>query len=114
MWGQIPASEQETKVDAMTGGTATRVPHAFMAVEGAAKGGKYFSRNIANSSTPSNAGKSDAYIDTPINGQTIIDFYRDGENIDLTGTPISYSRKSVVGVRSKILGNLATRHYADS
>ena len=50
MWGQIPASENETKVDALTGGTATRVPHSFMAVEGAAKGGKYFSRNIANSS----------------------------------------------------------------
>lgn len=114
MWGQIPASESETKVDAMTGGTATRVPHAFIAKDGAAKGGKYFSRNIANGSTPSNAGKSNAYIDTPINGQSIIDFYRDGENIDLTGTPIKYSRKSVVGVRSKIMGNLATRHYADS
>ena len=114
MWGQIPASEEETKVDALTGGTATRVPHAFMAVEGAAKGGKYFSRNIANSSRPSNAGKSSSNIDTPINGQSIVDFYRDGDNIDLTGTPIKYSRKSVVGVRSKIMGNLATRHYADS
>ena len=114
MWGQMPASENETKVDKMTGGTATRVPHAFMAVEGAAKGGKYFSRNIANSSTPSNAGKSDAKIDTPINSFSIIDFYRDGESIDLTGTPISYSRKSKLGVRSKISGNLATRHYADS
>ena len=114
MWGQIPASEEETKVDALTGGTATREPHAFMAVEGAAKGGKYFSRNIANSSRPSNAGKSSSNIDTPINGQSIVDFYRDGDNIDLTGTPIKYSRKSVVGVRSKIMGNLATRHYADS
>ena len=85
-----------------------------MAVEGAAKGGKYFSRNIANSSKPSNAGKSSSNIDTPINGQSIVDFYRDGDNIDLTGTPIKYSRKSVVGVRSKIMGNLATRHYADS
>lgn len=115
MWGQIPSSEEETKVDAMTGGTNTRVPHAFMSVEGAAKGGKYFSRNIANSSTPSNAGKSSTNIDTPINGQNIVDFYRDGGSMtDLVGNPIRYSRRSDNGVRSKIMGNMATRHYADS
>lgn len=101
MWGSEPSSEQETKVDAVTGGTASRVPHKFIAVDGQADAGKYY--KLSEGKAMQNAGEVNNNIETPINPMEVVDYNR-----------YQYSTGRRIQPRAAIAGNMHTRHYADS
>lgn len=107
MWGTLPSSEQETKVDAVTGGVAVRHPAAFTMVDGKANAGRYY--DLSDGKPLTNQGEPSKQIHTPINERSVEDYNRIFESIS---TSTSYSRKSSK-IRAAVMGSIHTRHYTD-
>ena len=104
--GQV-ASDQETRVDAVTGGTSARTPMAFTRVD-SASALKYAGKNgvVVNSkgTVPQNHGSSDTNIVTPLANIDVVDL----DYTDATRTSLEASR-----VRAMYAGNWATRKMTE-
>jgi len=104
--GQV-ASDQETRVDAVTGGTSARTPMAFTRVD-SASALKYAGKNgyavLSKGTVPQNHGSSDTNIVTPLANIDVVD-------VDYNGT----TRLSLESsrVRAMYAGNWATRKMTE-
>ena len=104
MFGGQVSSDQESRVDAVTGGTSSRMPARFVRVEGNRTNYPYASSDMDSGHRPSNEGKDSKNLNTPLNNIDVIDFGY--------GANVPYSRQNT-NIRSAIAGNWATRKYAD-
>lgn len=117
MFGGQPTSDQETTVDAFTGGTTSRVPAAWSSMS-EYKGGGYANYQVSSGKQASNSGTANPNISgTSSNNQVntlpaidVIDYGR--------GSDITYSRQTTdsgtSGVKPLIKGNMITRKYQDN
>ena len=108
--GQV-SSDQETKVDAVTGGTSARTPAAFIRVDNASAL-KYAGQNgkavLSKGTVPSNSGSSSTNIVTPISNVDIVDVDYSGN--DVNGVKYSWTKD---GGRAMYAGNWATRKFTE-
>ena len=109
--GQI-SSDQETKVDAVTGGTSARTPVAFTRVDNASAL-KYAGKNgvvkMSASKIPANHGSSSTNIVTPLANIDV-------PNVDYSGTVSESWQPQPLGssgIRAMYAGNWATRKLTD-
>ena len=110
MFGGQASSDQETRVDEMTGNTSSRVPASFSRM------GQY-ARHAGNTghvemsdgvTPPTNGDRQSRQIVTPLNNIDVIDYDH--------GVNATYSHKNAsaeVGIRSRVMGNMMTRKYVD-
>lgn len=107
LWGKLPSNETETQVDKMTGGTTSRVPHGYVAVEGAVGAGKGYMADVQKSTPLTNSGNWSDFMNAPVNQISIVDYNR-------YGTISSGKEWQAITLQSAFKGNMHTRHYTDS
>ena len=113
--GQI-SSDQETKVDAVTGGTSARTPVSFVRVD-SASALKYAGQNgktvVSPGTVPSNNGSTNDNIVTPIANVDIVDVDYNSNSVNYSkGLDYNYSL-SKSGGRAMYAGNWATRKFTE-
>lgn len=109
MFGGQPSSDQESRVDAVTGGTSSRMPMALTrmtSLDATAKNRQWGSvdGNYSGSQL-NNSGQHSSQIVSPINNVDVVDYDY--------GSDIAYS-KSTSKIRAAYSGNWATRKYVDN
>lgn len=107
MYGKQPSSDEETKVDDFTGGTAFRVPMNWTRFTGHASG--YGTYSVSSGKANSMAGSWNQNIALPVEKTEILDY----DYGQFSAKYTSKDSSTYTGYRSMFIGNMAARKLAE-